>query len=418
MTAALARTWTPGSVGRVALAAALAACATESVQPADQPGLCKAVIVDPVVVPLAVGDAVQLTASFDTSGACTPLVAATDLRWSTPDPAVAQVDSLSGAVTAVAPGHADIEVSAAGSSRPLGSGRVIVFAPLYDRIVTIRFRIRCSDPSCVVWSINGPLGIWTVAPDGSQPRVVRDSLRYPDHPRVSPDGRSVLYEQWGSLYVVDGAGHTVREVRPASPYHRDPSWSPDGGWIVFSAYDPATAKFQVFVSRPDGTGVRQLTTDPFGAVEPAWSPDGATIVYVRDSVWATGGNAGAAFVMDTTGGGVRSITDGITGFRGRMPQWSPDGTRLVFISRPYVTRLDVAGGTYDTLAYHDDNRPASWSPDAARVIAGSGEISYTDPSQASPIYGMQVLLGLGPDSMFNHSPFYGPPQPPGVRVRR
>jgi len=376
----------------------------------DQVTLCGSAIVDPHSAPLAVGDSTTLTASFDQTHGCTPPAPAGQLRWSTADAGTARVDSITGVVIGVAPGTVDIAVRLQGTQTTLGSGRVVVFAPLFDRIVTIRRRITCSTPSCSVWSNNGPIGIWTLAANGSDLRVLRDSMRYPDHPRVSPDGRAVLFDEWDTLYVVDGAGQKVRPISTGLPFNHLASWSPDGRWVLFADLEPGSDKRQLYVVRPDGTGLRRLTNDPFGVGEAAWSPDGSTIAFVRDSM-ANSRQAGAAMLMDTSGANIRVVSGGISPFYGRLPEWSPDGTALVFLARPFVTRLDIATGQYDTLAAWDMNRPASWSPDGARILVSGDDIGYVDPAGRYPNGPVTVLRAFGSDSMLSWSAFYTPKHP-------
>ena len=378
--------------------------------------LCETVTVSPLTAPLAVGDSTQLAAAFDQTAARTPPAPDAALRWSTSDSLIARVDSITGVVRGLTPGSVDIVVGLPGTQPALGAARVVVFAPLLDRIITVRFRITCSTPSCSVWSLAGPIGLWTLATDGSDMRLVRDSMHYPDHPRVSPDGRTILFDEWDTLYVADGAGLTVRPVPTGMPSSYLASWSPDGRWILFAAYEPTTAKRQVFKVRPDGTDLRQLTKELYGAGEAAWSPDGQTIVFVRDSM-ANSRQVGAALLMDTAGTVIRTLRGSITPFFGRMPEWSPDGTALVFVHQPFLTKLDIATGQYDTLAVFDTNRPASWSPTGSRIVVSGGEIVYLDPTQRYPNAPWTLLRDLGPDSMFNHSAFYTPSNTGGLLGR-
>jgi Tol biopolymer transport system component len=57
-----------------------------------------------------------------------------------------------------------------------------------------------------------------------------------------------------------------------------PSWSPDGKKIAFTARTTAT-KYAVFLMNADGSGRTRFTEDFDVAADPAWSPDGQQIAF-------------------------------------------------------------------------------------------------------------------------------------------
>jgi Tol biopolymer transport system component len=96
----------------------------------------------------------------------------------------------------------------------------------------------------------------------------------------SPNGKALLYWGGGQAFdrvysvAVDGDRKPTR-LELASGIHRQPSLSPDGRWIAYSAEIEA---FQVFVSNyPELTVHHQVSID--GGREPRWSRDGKEIVY-------------------------------------------------------------------------------------------------------------------------------------------
>jgi serine/threonine protein kinase len=63
---------------------------------------------------------------------------------------------------------------------------------------------------------------------------------------------------------------------------RNPTFSPDGQWIAFMSNRGGTS--QIWLIRPDGSGVRQSTQAPNGALSyNKWSPDGSRLFYWDDS---------------------------------------------------------------------------------------------------------------------------------------
>ena len=107
------------------------------------------------------------------------------------------------------------------------------------------------------------------------------------HGDFSPDGERVVFVRYNSLrrgeraiFVVKTDGTALRQITPwGMAGCCTASWSPDGRWILFDA------RGDLFIVHPDGTGLRQIVLHPGSrhwAFEPAWSPDGTRIVF---SMW-------------------------------------------------------------------------------------------------------------------------------------
>ncbi len=124
-----------------------------------------------------------------------------------------------------------------------------------------------------------PGRVMVVRPDGSDPRAVTHGPLNAGFPSFSPDGAEVVYRVWGDtaegLRIVSLADGTVRTL--TTGYDNFPAWSPRGDLIVFSRL--AEGDFDIFSIRPDGSGLRQLTTTPGGDSHPAWSPDGEHVLF-------------------------------------------------------------------------------------------------------------------------------------------
>ncbi len=145
-----------------------------------------------------------------------------------------------------------------------------------------------------------------------------------------------------------------------------PCLSPDGEWLVYAGDEGGDR--DLFLRSIGGQNPLLLTPDsPADDIQPAFSRDGTRIAFRSDR------GGGGIFVMGRTGEGVRRVTDG-----GFSPDWSPDGTSLVF-SRENVgiTPLnmerssdlwivEVDGGAPAPLGVTDGVDP-SWSPHGHRI---------------------------------------------------
>src|SRR5690349_11512503 len=96
----------------------------------------------------------------------------------------------------------------------------------------------------------------------------------------------------------------------------------NNGLIAF--FGSASGNDDIWVVAPDGTGLRQLTTDPGDDQFPSWSSDGRHLAY---SGVGRGGDRDI-YVVAPDGSARRQVTaghgDDIT------PAWSPDGTSIAF----------------------------------------------------------------------------------------
>src|SRR5262249_37069625 len=135
-----------------------------------------------------------------------------------------------------------------------------------------------------------------------------------------------------------------------------------GGNGLLALDSPRGANHVILTAQPDGSGMRQLTSDQINAVEPAWSPDGSTIAFARL------GRKGGIYLIDADGTKLRRLTTG-----GGEPAWSPDGSQLAFIRNNPSTRftslfvIATDGSGERQLPCPVAASEPAWSPDGRQI---------------------------------------------------
>ena len=100
---------------------------------------------------------------------------------------------------------------------------------------------------------------------------------------ASPDGRRVVYEALGSLWIKDvGSTAAPRRLTRSDEREAYPVWSRDGRQIAYVTWDDDKGGAIKVVGAAGGTG-RTVTPDPGYYREPAFSPDGRLIAYRKGS---------------------------------------------------------------------------------------------------------------------------------------
>ena len=123
-----------------------------------------------------------------------------------------------------------------------------------------------------------------------------------------------------------------------------------------------------------------VTWDPGLEVTPALSPDGRSVAYAGGQLLSL-----RVMVRPVAEGRAVALT-GDTTTAESNPQWSPDGTRVLFLARGGVSSAPSGGGPAHAEVPGDGRTPissAAWSPDGKRIAFTRGDSLFTREPDAS-----------------------------------
>jgi Tol biopolymer transport system component len=209
-----------------------------------------------------------------------------------------------------------------GSFNWSSDGKHIVYMAITDPTqIPVRARIQ---------SVDVATGMQTVLAEGQQGF----------HPAWSPDGTKIAFVGWigepdesgqqeSELFIMDSDGSNLRQVATRPGPDLSPRWSPDGRRIAWWGYGPEDEPSRLFMVDVESGELMELGQ----GTDPVWSPDGRRLLFVQEEqepgVIAAEPNL-EVFVLDVETGERLNLTN--NGLPDRWPTWSPDGSRIAFVS--------------------------------------------------------------------------------------
>jgi dipeptidyl aminopeptidase/acylaminoacyl peptidase len=284
--------------------------------------------------------------------------------------------ALSLASAALAPVHAPLEAQGAAPAAPFTIEQVRSY-PFPNELAAAATGTR------LAWALNeeGKRNIWVAEGPRYAARQLTqysvDDGQELTSVQLSPDGAFVVYVRGGEhgsnwseqppnplsspvppkveIWSVPFAGGQPKLIAEGD----DPVVSPRGGTVAF------LKDRQVWIASLDGsTPARRLFAARGGIGGLQWSPDGSRLAFVssRDDHAFIG-----VFTNDSTP--IRWMAPSTS--RDGSPRWSPDGSKLAFVRRP------GAGGAPEPILKPE---PTAWSIWTADVATGAGSERWTAPA--------------------------------------
>jgi WD40 repeat protein len=117
-------------------------------------------------------------------------------------------------------------------------------------------------------SDEGPGPLMLIDAAGGDPRPLSDDQVEGDG-RFSPDGTSIATAARGRIIVLGLDGTTRSAIEHDGRFLFGPSWSPDGDYLAYSGTSGGFFS-DIFISRPDGSDLRQVTTTEDNEITVEW----------------------------------------------------------------------------------------------------------------------------------------------------
>jgi len=126
---------------------------------------------------------------------------------------------------------------------------------------------------------NGPVQLYTVNLDGKGLKQISNLPAIRGRSDWSADGNYIVTysgEPWKrEIYIMNADGSNSRQLTPSGGNSQGPSFSPDGKWVVFTAYfdhPDDDHGCEIYVIHIDGTDLRRLTDNDYCDYQPRWGP--------------------------------------------------------------------------------------------------------------------------------------------------
>ena len=280
------------------------------------------------------------------------------------------------------------------------------------------------------------LGIFFHASSGSahaadsKPKVWTPELqvqtRMPFSPRLSPDGKQILYsvsypvmtadksEYLTQIFLASSDGKQNVQLISWDKSSMNAKWSPDGHLFAYLS-KKAGRGYEIFIRKIDDGETYQITNTKAGIIEFSWSPDGKHIAFVMsdvksaeeekrdkgfdDAYWLNEEfKMNRLYVLDvnqqsmTSGAQPRAITAGKSYISSDF-DWSPDSRKIAFTTETTpetdswktskISIVDIVNGNIEDLpSGHAVRSQPRYSPDGKWLAVLSHHLPARYPDAA------------------------------------
>lgn len=149
-------------------------------------------------------------------------------------------------------------------------------------------------------------------------------------PALHPEGSKLAFASNRSgvwdIYILNLKDGEITQFTDSDAYEAHPTWSPDGNWLAFEAYQNGNLEIIIRDAGKEKAPIN-LTNHPGTDHSPSWSGEGRRISFVsmrngKSQIWVAD--------LDTTENGETFSTINYPAQRVKHPNWSADGRYLTW----------------------------------------------------------------------------------------
>jgi imidazolonepropionase-like amidohydrolase/Tol biopolymer transport system component len=124
---------------------------------------------------------------------------------------------------------------------------------------------------------------------------------------VSPDGKTIVFDMLGDIYVIPITGGNAKVLRQGLAWEVQPRFSPNGKYISFTSdFDGAD---NIWIMDVDGSNPKQITKETFRLLNNAdWTPDSEFLIARKHFTSTRSAGAGEMWMYHISGGNGIGLT--------------------------------------------------------------------------------------------------------------